>query len=282
MSDRLHAAGRDTCERRGYEITSPDEPWLPSSLATPTGRASPFVSRSVNELVAVEPLESDEVTPTTLVSRLRNNTSHERFSLFVVGSEADARTVHDVLYDPPLVAGEDRHGRRTFYNGPDRIPLAKGGYAAVRTDASPDDLVWREDGTGDDHSLRLVEGTGKADERARTAEVADSGGQTLAWLDGVDGLACPTTEAFPYSYRRDPDDKRFRLRTREGRVVGVYDGIADMRANAYVPLPMPLVPEHVFSGVSSVRDEWAALVADDARDGADTTPTARVVTAGSF
>ncbi len=283
MIDRLHAIGRAACEDRGYEVTIPRKPWLPVSLAELTADASPFVSRAANTLVAIEPLAGDEATPTTLLSRLRNNAGNDRFSLFVVESETDAHEVHEVLRRPPLVAAEDGHGRRTFYNGPDRVPLAEGGYAAIRTDTAPDDLVWRESGVGDERSLILVDPGTTARREGRVGNgVDDPTGTVVACFDGVGDLACPVAESFPYSYQRDPTDKRFRIRTRDDRIVGIYDGVADMRANAYVPLPMPLVPEHVFDGVPSVRDEWAVLVVDVHADRTDTAPATHVVTADSF
>jgi hypothetical protein len=282
MTDRLHALGRAACEDRGYEVTTPRKPWLPVSLAEPTADASPFVPRATNGLVAIEPLASDETTPTTLLSRLRNNAGNDRFSLFVVESETAARVVHEVLRRPPLVAAEDDHGRRTFYNGPDRIPLAEGGYAAVRTDTDPDDLVWRESGVGDERSLILVDSGKSARYEGRAGEEREEPvGAVVTCFDGVEDLACPAAESFPYSYHRDSDDKRFRVRSRDGRTVGVYDGVADMRANAYLPLPMPLVPEHVFDGVPSVRDEWAVLVVDASSDRTDTASATHVVTADS-
>ena len=288
MTDRLLAAGRAACERRGYEVTAPGRPWLPPRLAAPTTDVTPFVPRATTSRVAIEPLAPDEATPTMLVSRLRNNRGNDRFSLFVVEDEAAARRIRALLHDPPLVAAEDGQGRRTFYNGPDRIALAGGGYAAVRTDSDPADLVWREDGDGDERSLLLVD-AGRTDAtRARRGEVdRNAGGTVVAHLDGVDGLNCPEPAAFPYSYVRDPDDKRFRVRTpaNGGRTVGIYDGVAAMRANAYRPVPMPLVPEHVFDGVSSVRDEWAVLVVGDANapgnprpEGSETLVTADGVT----
>jgi hypothetical protein len=293
MTDRLHALGQATCEARGYEVTTPGKPWLPASLADPTVDASPFVSRATNARVAIEPLGTDEVTPTTLLSRLRNNTGHDRFSLFVVGSEADARVVHRVLHRPPLVVAEDDYGRRIFYNGPDRIPLAEGGYAATRTDTAPADLVWRESGAGDDRSLVLVDPGDPARREESSPEepdepssvetdVSEQTGTVLACFDDVDGVACPASGSFPYSYFRDPDDKRFRVQTRDGRTVGIYDGVADMRSNAYVPIPMPLVPEHLFSGVASVRDEWAVLFVDADTNDLDVASATRVVTADSF
>lgn len=281
MSDRLRAVGRAACERRGYTVSTPDEPWLPVAVATPSPGADPFVPRATSEQVAVEPLAADELTPTLLLSRLRNNRRNERFSLFVVADEA-AATAREILSDPPLVADEDDYGRRTFYNGPDRIRLDSGGYAAVRTDSAPEQLVWREDGDGDDRSLLLVDdgptATDTGDGPRATRETDDS---VLVWLDGVDALSCPTGSAFPYSYRRDSGDKRFRLRDRSGRVVGVYDGVSDFRANAYVPVPMPLVPEHVFAGVGSVRDEWAILAVDtDTSKPGSVIPSERAESAG--
>jgi hypothetical protein len=253
MTDRLLAVGRAVCERRSYEVTAPGRPWLPPRLADPTPDAARFVPDATTSRVAIEPLGPREITPTMLVSRLRNNRGDDRFSLFVVADESTARDVRKVLCDPPLVVAEDARGRRTFYNGPDRIPLAGGGFAAVRTDSDPEELVWRETGDGDDRPLLLVDrGAGAADDdQARD-------GSVLAHLAGVDDLTCPDAAAFPYSYARDPENKRFRVR-RGDRRVGVYDGPAAMRANAYVPVPMPFVPEHVFAGVPSVRDEWAVV-----------------------
>ncbi|WP_318569450.1 hypothetical protein [Salinigranum marinum] len=275
MTDRLLAAGRAACERRGYEVTAPGRPWLPPRLADPTPDATPFVTRATASRVAIEPLAPDEATPTMLVSRLRNNRGNDRFSLFVVEDEAEARRVRALLHDPPLVAAEDAQGRRTFYNGPDRVALAGGGYAAVRTDSDPADLVWREDGDGDERSVLLVDAgriDGTETSRGDVGRGADD--TVVAHLDGVDGLNCPDPAVFPYSYARDPDDKRFRVRTptNGGRTVGIYDGVAAMRANAYQPVPMPLVPEHVFDGVSSVRDEWAVLALGDADASEDPRP----------
>jgi hypothetical protein len=271
MSDRLRAVGQTVCDRRGYDVTVPERPWLPAAVADPTADADPFVPRATSGPVAVEPLASEEVTPTMLLSRLRNNRSHGRFSLFVVDSDV-AAPAREVLADPPLVAAEDDLGRRTFYTGPDRIPLDGGGYAAVRTETAPAGLVWREVGDGDGRSLALVDG-GDVDDDVPRQPGADA---VLAWLDGVDSLGCPPAGEFPYSYRRDPADKCFRIRTREGRVVGVYDGVSALRANAYVPVPMPLVPEHVFAGIDSVRDEWAILTVGSDGDAGDTDGASRV------
>jgi hypothetical protein len=58
--------------------------------------------------------------------------------------------------------------------------------------------------------------------------------------------------------------------------VGVYDGVSALRANAYVPVPMPLVPEHVFAGIDSVRDEWAILTVGSDGDAGDTDGASRV------
>ncbi|WP_380675831.1 hypothetical protein [Salinigranum sp. GCM10025319] len=261
MTDRLLAVGRAVCERRGYEVTAPGRPWLPPRLADPTADAVPFVPDATTSRVAIEPLGPREITPTTLVSRLRNNRGNDRFSLFVVADESAARDVRGVLHDPPLVAAENADGRRTFYNGPDRVPLAGGGFAAVRTDSASEELVWRETGDGDDRSLLLVDRGAGAD---ATDDGREADGSILAHLAGVDDLACPDAAAFPYSYARDPEDKRFRVR-RGDRTVGVYDGPAAMRANAYVPIAMPLVPEHVFAGVASVRDEWAVVALGETR-----------------
>jgi hypothetical protein len=260
MTDRLLTVGRSVCERRGYEVTDPGRPWLPPRLAQPTADSTPFVRGATTSHVAIEPLASRDLTPTMLLSRLRNNRGNERFTLFLVDTAAAGREVRRVLHEPPLVAAEDDHGRRTFYNGPDRVALAGGGYAAVRTDSTQTDLVWCEDGDGDDRSLLLVD---QGSARSSSDDARGDAGTVVAHLGGIDGLACPDATTFPYSYARDPDDKRFRVSDRNGRIVGLYDGVSAMRANAYVPIPMPLVPEHVFCDLPSVRDEWAVVVAPD-------------------
>lgn len=278
MTDRLLAAAAAVCDRRGYDVTAPGRPWLPPRLADPSADATPFVAGTATTRVAIEPVHPTEATPTMLLSRLRNNAGNDRFSLFVVDDAATARSIRSVLSDPPLVAAEDPLGRRTFYTGLDRVPLADGGYAAVRTDVDPADLVWREVGADDSPALVLVDGD--TSDRGADDATGTLGGDdhVLAHLDGVDALACPDADRFPYSYERDPDDKRFRVRSSE-RTVGVYGGVASLRANAYVPVPMPLVPEHVFDGVASVRDAWAALVVSDAESDHSSPDTVTLVTA---
>jgi hypothetical protein len=115
--------------------------------------------------------------------------------------------------------------------------------------------------------------------------VLQDGDAVVAVLDGVDALSCPPADRFPYAYRRG-EDKRFHVTDSHGREVGVYDSVTAMRANAYHPVAMPLVPEHVFADASdgpSVRRSWALLgVDDDGRpgrvytaDGSTTVPDAR-------
>lgn len=236
--------------------------------------------------MAVEPLAPSNVDPTTLVSRLWNNASNGRQSLFVLGDDGDGDEVAAagarILARPPLVRAETDVGCRTFYNGPDRIHLAEGGYAAHRTDSAA--FRWHEEEATDpvggrlepDDRKRLVLrdcGGESAEERPDASSSGGDGrtasgrGSVVCILDGVDALSRPRASAFPYAYARNPVDRRIHVRNANGREVGVYGTIAAMRADAYAPVPMPLVPERIFREVGSARDRWAFVVGPEAETG---------------
>lgn len=210
--------------------------------------------------IAIEPLDSGDIDPTTVISRLWNNSRNDRRSLFVVpGSDADAlaKTVIGLLSAPACVASEDDEGCRTFYNGPDRIALAGGGYALHKS--TDPDFRWFEE--VDERENREAE-----TDSARTGSdgmqlVLADGDDEVAVFDDVDGLGCPPASSFPYSYRRNPRDKCFHVTDTAGREVGVFTDVRSMRAAAYEPVPMPFVPEHLFD--SSVRTLWGVLAVDD-------------------
>lgn len=239
---RLLERGASELERTGYRIERPASGALPDAVGVREGDRRP--DERPGARVAVEPLPTDDIDPTVVLSRLSNGASNGRYTLFVVGDEESADACADILRSPPFVRDEDEFGRRTFYEGPGRVALDGGRYAANRSDDPA--LRWHEEGTDDEKRLVLRDG--------------DEQGEVVAVLPNVDALCRPDAEAFRYSYARE-DDKRIRVRTRDGREVGAYAGFAAMRRDAYVPVPMPLVPERIFEGAASARREWAILVA---------------------
>ena len=244
---RLTDAAVDRLAANGYDVSRPETRAEPPAIAVGGG-----------EPVGIEPLTAADATPTTLVSRLAHARERDRRVLFVVDDEAVASRVVSVLSEPPLVAAET-DGRRAFYTGPDRIPVDTsefaddtGGYACVRADGPDPDPTfrWRETGTpvGRVPSVDGVNaGATDADGRPIVPRlVCAMNGRVVAAIGGVESLRTPPADAFPHFYRRDPTDKRFRVRRGDdGTVVESVDGFASMRAAGYVPVPMPLVPEHV-------------------------------------
>lgn len=219
---------------RGYTIDRSDDRGSPPAIGT--GGDAPLAF--ADGPLAVEPVDGD---PTTLVERAagaagsRNRgggaatraahaARHDRAVLYVVAPDrADA--VHEVL-DAPRFVESDADGRRTFYHVPDRIQLGDG-LACVRADGP---LTWREEtpgALGDGDALPLV---------------LEADGEVQAALDTADALTCPSPSAFPYRYRREGGT--FRVERRDGHEVGRYRTVREMTANAYRPVPLPLVPDH--------------------------------------
>jgi hypothetical protein len=293
----LRAAGLDVCERHGYRTEQPDRGWLPDAIATAPadevtddGDATTSSSESdvttspgdssheraagsrfgdvtalfgdVGTPIAIEPLEAGDIDPTTVISRLWNNSRNDRRSLFVVpGGDADAlaQTVVRLLAAPACVASEDDDGCRTFYNGPDRIALAGGGYALHKS--TDPDFCWFEEVDEGGDGVTETDSTRTGSDGTRL--VLADGDDEVAVFDDVDGLGCPPASSFPYSYRRNPRDKCFHVTDAAGREVGVFTDVRSMRAAAYEPVPMPFVPEHLFD--SGVRTRWGVLAVDDDR-----------------
>ncbi len=166
MNERLLTAGIDRCHRAGL-VTSRS-----SDAATP-----PVIAHTASNNTAVSPAESGnrderpvmdarasepptpetllssgwsiaietvrEVDPTVVLSRIWNNQSHNRATLFVTSNQQTTAQITNILTSPVGVA-ESTNDERQFYAGPDRIPLAEGGYAAVPTS---EPLLWIESRT---------------------------------------------------------------------------------------------------------------------------------------
>lgn len=218
--------------------------------------------RASDSPLAIEPLDASDIDPTTVISRLWNNSNNGRRTLFVVpGGDADAlaTTVVELLSSPTCVASEDDTGCRTFYNSPDRVALLGGGYALHKS--ADADFQWYEEIAEETTESASVESENTRSGSDGRRIVLVDGADKVAVFDDVDDLACPPATAFPYSYRRNPRDKCFHVTNDSGREVGVFTDIRSLRSAAYEPIPMPFVPEHLFDG--SVRSLWSVLVDDD-------------------
>ncbi|SDE91584.1 hypothetical protein SAMN04488067_10163 [Halorubrum xinjiangense] len=256
----LTDAAADRLAAAGFAVERPE-----------TGAEPPAVATRGDDRVAVEPLAADDATPVVITSRLGHALDRDRRVLFAVRDPDTAAAVRDLLADPPLLAARS-DGRRTFHLGPDRIPVSGGGYACVRADGLGEPTFgWRETDT----PVGPVTGREDVDAAAIDDEgrpvvprlVCEVDGAPVAVLAGVDSLQTPPAESFPFAYRRDPTDKRFRVRRGDdGTVVETVGGFGAMREAGYVPIPMPLVPEHALG--RSIDDEalaaaWDLTVIDD-------------------
>ncbi|WP_256299118.1 hypothetical protein [Haloarchaeobius salinus] len=206
--------------------------------------------------VEVVTLDDRETEPAALVPQFASVLAHGHDTLFVVPDVDALAAVVEVLDRPYCVAAEDEDRCRTFYDGPDRIPLANGHYAL----APAGDLVWRE---RDPPEAEDGDRTGSD----RKQVVLEDGTEVLARFDDVDALACPPADAFPLSYKRG-GDKAFHVYDRWGSELGRFGTIKAMRGHGFEPVAMPLVPEHVFDDGSLVTS-WAVVA-----DGAGTVHTA--------
>lgn len=272
---RLTETATGRLAARGYDVSRPE-----------TRAEPPAIAVRGEETLGVEPLTEADATPTTVVSRLGHAIDRERRALFVVADAAVAAAVRSILTDPPIVA-EESGGRRTFHAGPDRIPVdteelpgATGGYACVRVEdlvgrkAGPDvdpTFRWRETDTpsGPVPSVDGVDPTASgADGRPTVPRlVCEADERVVTVLAGTASLRTPPAGPFPYVYRRDPTDKRFRVRRGDdGTLVETASGFAAMRAAGFVPIPMPLVPEHVLGPGVDVEGAWDVVVAGNDQD----------------
>ena len=237
------------CERAGYDVTVRDDSRGPPAFATPTDDAIGLVDRANPQPVAIEPLTEADVGPSGLVPRFVDAVQEDRDCLFVVPSTEEMGTtltqvVATVLGDPACLAADGPDGRQ-FYNGPDRVPLSDGTYACARAPA--DDLQWREVRV-DGGRPRLELGVGT---------------EVVAVLEHVDSLADAGRHAFQHAYRR-ADDGQFEV-TEGDEVVARFPGPTAMRRGGYTPVPMPIVPEHLFpEGADTTR--WAVCQPDGGED----------------
>ncbi|WP_435363097.1 hypothetical protein [Haloarchaeobius sp. DYHT-AS-18] len=245
-----YTAGNDhgaaVLSRAGYAVDSGDGP----TLGTPQSDSTQFFR--TDRPVVVESLAPEEVTAETLVPRFANALAREQNVLFVVPSEPTVGAALHVLDAPYCVAAETDTRCRTFFNGPDRVPLSNGRYAL----AQAGEYVWREL----DPEESELEGRTGSD---RKEVVLTGDGEEIALFTDVDGLSCPSPSAFPFSYGRG-HDKQFHVHDRDGREVGRFTSIQAMRTHGYEPVPMPLVPEHLFER-GSLAGSWAVVAEDTFR-----------------
>jgi hypothetical protein len=239
--------GIEVCERRGYETTRPTSGREPDGLAEPGPAADALVPAGVRP-VAVEPLSAAAVTPTNLLSRLWDDHDRGRAALFVV-PDGEAERALSILTDPPFVAAE-ADGRREFYAGPDRVPLAEGGYALARPSEA---YRWGEEPAAE---ARPADPDATGDRL-----VLRAGNGPIVVLSGVDALDCPPRDRVPFSYGRGAD-KRIRVRTSDGDVIGSFAGVRALRDAGFEPIPMPLVPEHVLGTAGEAGATWALVTVD--------------------
>ncbi len=225
----------ETLRTRGYEIERADR----HAVAVPADGTDPV---GVPGELRVVPARTG---PAAVLGAVADAVANDRTALFAA-HPVDAATIRDVLTDPPgLVAADDG---RTFYDTPDRLRAGDAGLACCRAAEPP---VWRE---------RPADGV--TGEGRRFVLRAD--GETVTAFDSVAALACPDESAFGYAYRRD-DDGRFRVENLEtGRTAGRFASVGEMRANAYRPVPAPLVPERVV-GDAHLPGSWAAATVEDGR-----------------
>jgi hypothetical protein len=258
----------DALRAHGYRVSIPEDRADPAAVATPGPDADPPVP--VDGALALEPLETRSrvrrardagpeqapaVDPTRVVDGVAAAAARDLTVVFVVDA-AGAAGVREVLTDPPAVRAVDGDGCRTFYDVPDRLSTDDG-LACVRADEPP---VWREESaTGGITGRRTDDGATDGPPR-RLVLTAD--GEVQAAFDDHAALACPAPGAFPYTYRRG-DDGRMHVRNRAGREVGVYGTLRGLKADAYRPVPDPLVPEtHLPTGLR-LRTAWTLAVVGD-------------------
>lgn len=247
-SIRDHAVER--LERAGYAVqTQTDGPPAIARAAAGSDAAGGEHPFDEDRPIAVEPLSASTVDPETTVPKLSTALRNGRNVLFVAPDRESAASVAEFFRPPAAVASEDERGRRTFVHGPDRVPTDDGRYACATV--PPEDLTWREvtededegrTGT-DDPELALEGPTGR-----------------LTTLSGVAALNCPPADAFQYTYHRDPDEKWFVV-SEGDREVGTFAGVDAMRSRGFHPIPMPIVPEHVFE--ERLGGRWAVVAAED-------------------
>ncbi len=236
MTADLEGAAR-AIARRGYDVIRPADRGQPDALATPTADARPLAEPwpPGDRPVALERVE--EADPTTVLERIAGAARAGNRCLFVAEPDT-AEEVLEVLSEPAGLRRRTAEGYRTFYPSHDRVPVG-GGYAACRVTLPS--FRWEEEPTPE---IRLV---------------LYDGLRPVAAIEGVESLADPPAEAFPFVYHRG-GDKRIHV-SNGSRPVGTYSSISAMKRAGYAPVPAPLVPEHVFEG-GGPGDDWAMAVVE--------------------
>ena len=226
---------RSALAERGYDVGDRGG----ATIAVPTGRTDRIGVPGSLSVVVGRP------DPTALLEAIGSAAAAGRTALFVA-HPADATAIRGILTDPPGVADQTERGR-TFYNTPDRLPAGDAGLACCRADDPP---TWRAEPADG------VTGEG-------TRCVLEADGEAAAAVGTLEDLSCPPADAFEYAYRRNGDG-RFRVQKRStGRVVGRFPSVRELKANAYQPVPAPLVPEAVVDG--HLPEAWALATVDGGR-----------------
>ncbi|ERG94739.1 hypothetical protein [Haloquadratum walsbyi] len=166
MNERLLTAGIDRCHRAGLTTSRSNDAATPPVIARTTSNDAAISSdesvdhteRPVTDACSSKPPTPEtllssgwaiavetirKIDPTMVLSRVWNNQSNNRATLFVVSTQQAASKIANILTSPVGVADVTTDGRQ-FYAGPDRVPLDEGGYAAVPTSAT---LSWHESRT---------------------------------------------------------------------------------------------------------------------------------------
>lgn len=235
MTSRWRGVVREALAERGYDIVERDG----IAVAEPTAGTDRI---GVPGALCVVDAAVD---PTALLEAIGRAVGEGRTAL-LAAHPSETTAVRDVLTDPPGLA--DRTGTaRTFYSVPDRLRAGEAGLACCRAEREP---VWREEPA-----------EGVTESGTRFVLYAD--GDPVTAFEDVGALSCPSASAFTYAYRRG-DDGRFRVRKLEtGRTVGRFPSVRELKANAYRPVPVPLVPERVVEGY--LPEAWALATVEDGR-----------------
>lgn len=226
---------RAELESRGYDVDNHGD----AAVAVPTDRTDRIGVPGPLSVVTGRP------DPTALLDVIGDAVAAGRTAL-LVAHPTDATAIRAILTDPPGLANRTERGR-TFYNTPDRLPAGNVGLACCRADDPP---TWRAE------SADGVTGEG-------TRFVLYADGEATAAFGTLDELSCPSADAFEYAYRR-ADDGRFRVRKLStDRVVGRFPSVRALKANAYRPVPAPLLPETAVDG--HLPGAWALATVGDGR-----------------
>lgn len=218
---------------RGYDVDDRGD----AAVAVPTDRTDRIGVPGPLSVAVGRP------DPTALLETVGRADAAGRTALLVAHSH-DATAIREILTDPPGLADRSESGR-AFYNTPDRLRAGDAGVACCRADEPP---TWRAEPAD-----------GVTAEGTRFVLYADGG--AAAAFESLGELSCPSADAFEYAYRRDADG-RFRVRKLPtGRVVGRFPSVRELKANAYRPVPAPLIPGAVVDG--HLPGAWALAIVED-------------------